>query len=823
MTPPILPVTNSRRNSDERAPNGGDRLQFGPFVLDPREGTLLRDGVPLPLAPKPFETLAHLAARAGHVIPKQELLDAIWPGTFVTDDVLVQCIVDVRRALGDSAKEPRWIQTLPKRGYRFIGRVEDVAAGETRPEPAASAAGGEPAGDATPLPERRTDAGDAVGPAGGPPAVLAPVRRRGPIVLAAAGFGLAVLLAVGWAATVGWTRLRAPVSAEAPAAAYAPEDGTVAILPVQMVELAGDTAWLREGLAEIIALEITNDPALRVVPRQRLLSALRARGVLDGGFVPLESGLLAARDLRVERLVTGSFQRVGQQFTLVAQIVDVAGGAALREVVVRGERRADLLDAVSDLCRQLAAHLAPEGTRPATIVAGAPPTRSEDALRAYTEALMAEAQGGRENLALAEQRLADATTLDPGFARAFLRMAIVQQSQRRWGYGGADPAPAVRSARNLEGHLPERERLLVRGMAALYVDAQPARAIELWSTLLKLYPTYAQQAGVPTLIADTQLQLGRFDDLILTGEAQVEAPGLLEQDRALLSALLARAFQRRGEFDRAAAHASRAVDLWPVREGPAFLRVRTALGRIQADAGRRDRALEIFRAVSSDSRADVVNVTDAAWGLYMAGEPAEAAVVLGRALRLDDAYANAYHLRGWLRLVGGDYDGAASDLREAYERTPHGFGAPETGVIKGDLAALYYEGVAHAKAGRAQAAEAAWRELVERSREALRGARGNPIVRWQAEYLAAMAQARLGQPATPPARLEEDEAQSLLAEARLNAVLGRRTEALESLRQAISLGAGEFQHIRDDPNFDALRTSPEFLRLLQSFGRRSGP
>lgn len=821
MPLPSSRVTNARRNPDEPATKHDERLKFGEFVVDRREGVLYREGRVVPLAPKPFDTLAHLAAHPQRVVTKQELLDAIWPDTFVTDDVLVQGIVEVRRALGDSAKNPRWIQTLPKRGYRFLGAVE-----------ALSAAGGGAAAGPGGAPEE-PQAGSAPGPRPGlegpsPEAPVVPESngprpwRRRPAAMAAAGLALAVVLAATWVGSSTWLRQGTTLDGvPSPLADYTPDPGTVAILPVQMVELSGDTAWLRDGLAEIIALEITNDPAIRVIPRQRLGGALRARGVIDASFVPLDAGLLAARDLRVQRLVTGSFQRVGQQFTLTAQVVHVGTGGLEREVVVRGERRAELLDAVADLCRQLAAQFSTQDRSPTVASAASLSTTSEEALRAYTEALAAEARGGRDNLGLAEQRLAEATRHDPKFARAYLRMAVVQQQRRRWGYGTSDPAPAVRAARGLESQLPERERLYVRGMASLFLEGQPKKAIEQWKTLLKLYPSYAEESGVAALLVDTQMQIGALDDLTLVAEAHVEAPTLGEHDRALMLALLAKAFQRRGEFDRAAALATRAVDAWPVRDGPAYLRVRTGLGRIWADAGRRDRAADIFRSVAEDARADVVNVTDAAWGLYMSGLRAEAVAVVARALRMDETYGNAYHLRGWLRLTNGDYDGASVDLRQAFERTPHGFGAPETGVIRGDLAALYYAGVAHQKAGRAQAAEAAWRELVTRSRQALRGEVANPIVRWQAEYLVALGLGRLGEPITLPARLEEDDGQSLLAEARLMAVVGKRAEALGALRQAISLGAGDFQHIRDDPNFDGLRASAEFVRLLQTFGGRA--
>ncbi len=835
MSSPSRPVTNARRNSDEPATIREGRLKFGDFVVDWREGVLYRQGQVVALAPKPFDTLAYLAAHPRRVVPKQELLDAIWPDTFVTDDVLVQGIVEVRRALGDSAREPRWIQTLPKRGYRFLGEVtvETPAAGPPAdlelvpgPPPGPPAGADAAPGPAIPPPRPQTGAwpvlaGDAVPAEGETGAVPARPWWQRPSRVAAVALGLVLVLAATWVGSSTWLRQGARLDGKPDAlAGYGAEPGTVAILPVQMVELSGDTAWLRDGLAEIIALEITNDPAIRVVPRQRLAAALRSQGVLDASFVPLEAGLLAARDLKVERLVTGSFQRVGQQFTLAAQVVDVGTGEQVRDVVVRGERRADLLDAVASLCRQLAAQLsAPERAGTAAPVAS-PPTSSEGALRAYTEALAAEALGGRENLALAEQRLAEATRLDPGFARAYLRMAVVQQARRRWGYGTSDPAPAVRAARRLEAQLPERERLFVRGMASLYVDGQPGKAIEQWKTLLQLYPTYGEEAGVAALVVDTQMQIGAIDDLTLVAEAHVESPALGDHDRALVLGLLAKAFQRRGEFDRAAALAARAVDNWPVRDGPAYLRVRTALGRVLTDAGQRDRAADIFRSVAADVRADVVNVTDAAWGLYMVGLRPEALATVARALRMDESYGNAYHLRGWLRLTSGDDEGAAADLRLAFERTPHGFGLPETGVIRGDLAALYYAGVAQQRAGRADQAAAAWRELVARSREALRGGVANPVVRWQAEYLVALGLGRLGEPVTLPGHLDQDEAQSLLAEARVLAVLGRRAEALETLRRAITLGAGDFQHIRDDPNFDELRARPEFVRLLQTFGGR---
>ncbi len=102
-------------------------IDFGPFRLDPASGLLLKDGAPVPLTPKAFGVLHHLAARADRLVSKQELLDAIWPKVFVGDAVLKVTIGEIRRALGDDPKAPKYIATAHRRGYRFTAaRSADV-------------------------------------------------------------------------------------------------------------------------------------------------------------------------------------------------------------------------------------------------------------------------------------------------------------------------------------------------------------------------------------------------------------------------------------------------------------------------------------------------------------------------------------------------------------------------------------------------------------------------------------------------------------------------------------------------------------------------
>ncbi len=103
-------------------------LEFGPFRLDRTNRRLLRASEEIPLAPKAIDVLTYLAEHAGRVLLRDELLSSLWPGTFVDDHALSVQIRDIRRALGDDPKTPRYIETRHRRGYRFVAEVREAAA-----------------------------------------------------------------------------------------------------------------------------------------------------------------------------------------------------------------------------------------------------------------------------------------------------------------------------------------------------------------------------------------------------------------------------------------------------------------------------------------------------------------------------------------------------------------------------------------------------------------------------------------------------------------------------------------------------------------------
>ncbi len=110
----------------------GRQIVFGPFRFDPTTNQLWQGEQTVALQPKPLAVLHYLAERPGQVVPKQELLKHIWAGVYVTKAVLKTCVQAIRKALGDEVIAPRYIETVGREGYRFVGT------GDSSQYPAAS-------------------------------------------------------------------------------------------------------------------------------------------------------------------------------------------------------------------------------------------------------------------------------------------------------------------------------------------------------------------------------------------------------------------------------------------------------------------------------------------------------------------------------------------------------------------------------------------------------------------------------------------------------------------------------------------------------------
>jgi eukaryotic-like serine/threonine-protein kinase len=134
------------------APEAGQALErtpasavtFGPFAFDARNGILSRDGREIPLPPRVIGVLALLLTRPGEVVPRQDLLDRVWKDSFVTDTSLAEAISFLRQALGDDPQAPRYVQTVHRRGYRFVAPLMAPDLGVEKPPEAVTAGTSEP-------------------------------------------------------------------------------------------------------------------------------------------------------------------------------------------------------------------------------------------------------------------------------------------------------------------------------------------------------------------------------------------------------------------------------------------------------------------------------------------------------------------------------------------------------------------------------------------------------------------------------------------------------------------------------------------------------
>lgn len=120
-----------------------EMYEFGPYSLDPAERVILRDGAPLSLTPKVFDTLVYLVRNSGRLLTKDELLKEVWPDTFVEEVNLAVNISTLRKAFGEGPQDGRYIATVAGRGYRFVAEVQKIPHGNGNQQSPGNSSGSE--------------------------------------------------------------------------------------------------------------------------------------------------------------------------------------------------------------------------------------------------------------------------------------------------------------------------------------------------------------------------------------------------------------------------------------------------------------------------------------------------------------------------------------------------------------------------------------------------------------------------------------------------------------------------------------------------------
>jgi len=284
---------------------------FGPFRLAPEERLLLRDGRPVPLAPKVTETLLLLIQNAGHLVDKDELMKRVWPDAFVEEGNLTKNIFLLRKVLGQWNGGLEYIETVPKRGYRFVASVNQEVEEETSsPRQAAEVA-------------KET-------------ALTLPMEwPRGKKVI---GILLVLALAVIAAWQIG-SRRRAGRGTSDTAAIH-----SLAVLPLE--NLSGDPAqdYFADSMTDELITDLGQIGELRVISRT---SAMQYKG---GARKPMSQ---IARELNVDAVVEGTVLRSDNQIRITAQLIQATADRHLWAQSYEGDAR-DVLT----LQRQIASAIA---------------------------------------------------------------------------------------------------------------------------------------------------------------------------------------------------------------------------------------------------------------------------------------------------------------------------------------------------------------------------------------------------------------------------------------------------------------------------------
>ncbi|PZQ85415.1 MAG: hypothetical protein DI549_01675 [Ancylobacter novellus] len=346
-------------------------LGFGPFTLDINRRQLCRGEGDVALRPKSFDVLCYLVEHPGRVIPKEEIMQAVWPDVIVTDESLTRCVSDVRQALDDGAQA--LIKTIPRRGYLFAGQVSLLPAGATAAR----------LDDPVHVNDDRRD-----------------WLRLGRWALAA-GAAAALILA----GQRLWPSALVPV--ERPA---------IAVLP--FANEGGDTrqAYFAEGVSEELITSLSRFDALFVIAPG---STSRYR---DGPSSPAEIGL----ELGARYLVQGSVQRQDEQLRITARLIEAPSG---RQLWAESYDRAleGLFAVQEELTRSLVGQLHARITRSELGRAARKPPERLDAydLTLRAGALMRGVQRDRrgETIAAARALYQQAVALDPHYAPAVQGLA----------------------------------------------------------------------------------------------------------------------------------------------------------------------------------------------------------------------------------------------------------------------------------------------------------------------------------------------------------------------------------------------------------------
>jgi TolB-like protein/DNA-binding winged helix-turn-helix (wHTH) protein/Flp pilus assembly protein TadD len=387
------------------------RLRFGVFEVDLRAGELRKHGLKIKIQEQPFQVLAMLVDHAGEVVTREELQEKLWPAdTFVDfDHGLNKAINKIREALSDSAESPRFVETVARRGYRFIVEVKVADAAPvrspelaTQPHPAAKA------GDLRNL--------------AGQLSILRPLwaPRRWAITV------FVLLILMGTLATWKlhpWIR---PF----------PVIRSLAVLPFESLSSDASQDYFADGMTDELISDLGQVSALRVVSRTSVMAYKRARKPLPQ----------IARELNVDAVVEGTVLRSGDQVRITAQLIEASADKHLWSQSYEGELRDTLAlqnKVAKAIADQIGISLNPQEQAALKNVKVVNP----DAYVSYLKGRYFWNKRTADSLKVALAYFNEAIEEDPKFAQAYSGLADTYALLGDWQYAVMNPKEALPKAK----------------------------------------------------------------------------------------------------------------------------------------------------------------------------------------------------------------------------------------------------------------------------------------------------------------------------------------------------------------------------------------
>ena len=493
--------------------------EFSSFRLDRQERLLWRDGATIPLTPKAFELLLALVERAGRLVEKEELFRTVWPEVIVEESNLSSNIALIRKTLGDDASAPLFVETVPKRGYRFIAELRVVEA---------------------PLVQRAVSAASLD--------ILSPALIELPQIDKNVGkllqnkrllIALCILAVFVIIAVTGRLYFdRRPVLTEKDT-----------ILLADFENRTGDTIWdgtLKQGLA----IQLQQSPFLNLFPEPRVQQTLREMNRSPGARVTAEMAREICERHNLAASITGLIAPFGNRYAITLEAINGHSGESLAREQVEADSREQVLGALSQATTRLREKL---GESLSSIQRFDKPleqatTSRPEAFKAWSMGIE-HSHGGRVMEAIPFYQRA--VEIDPEFAQAYSVLSIVH-----WATGRPElAAEDARKGYALKDRVGEYEKLRITSFYHGFATGDFNKRLEVLALLTQLYPREA--TGFADLTV-THNMLGQYEQAAVAGRQAIRvnprfAPSYVHLGRALVRLnrfaeareLLTQAFQQR--------------------------------------------------------------------------------------------------------------------------------------------------------------------------------------------------------------------------------------------------------------------------------------